>query len=160
MTRFEACAPGALRCEIGPNRSASWRELRACILAVAVVSTAIGVFFALRGAWPVAPFAGLEALAVAAGLYACARAAYRCEVVRVEGPDVLIGRGVGTPGQWVRFPRAFARVRFEPPRGRMPGRLSVGASGRYVEIGTFLSEPERRELARRLAQELRGGAAY
>ena len=71
-----------------------------------------------------------------------------------------MGRGIGAPGRWERFPRAFARVRYAPARGHCRGRLHLGAGGRYVEVGAFLNEAERQELAGQLARSLREGAAY
>lgn len=161
MTRFDAHVPGGgFACELAPNRSASWRQTRCCILVVAIVSALNAAYFAVLGAWPVAPFAALEVAAFAAGLYACARASYRCEQIRVDGADVVVARGVGTPREWARYPRAFARVRYERASRLGRGRLCIGASGRYVEVGSFLNEPERRDLADRLAGSLQAGAAY
>lgn len=159
MTRFES-ARGGFCCDLAPNRSASWRHTQRFLVAVAALGALVAVFFTALGAWPVAPFAGIEVLAVSAGLYAAARGSYRCEQIRAEGADVAIGSGVGEPRQWVRFPRAFAQVRFEPARGHARSRLHVGASGRYVEIGAFLNEPERCQLAGQLRRSLREGAVY
>lgn len=160
MTRFESPAGGGFCCDLAPNRSASWRHTQQFLVAVTVVSALVAVFFMAMGAWLVAPFAGLEVLAVSAGLYSVARASYRCERIRIDDADVLVGSGVGQPRQWVRFPRAFARVRFEPARGHARSRLHIGASGRYVEVGAFLNEPERCQLAGQLRRSLREGAAY
>ena len=160
MTRFEVPPEGGFRCDLVPNRSASWRHTRLFLGAVAGVGLAIAMGFTALGAWPVAPFAGLEVLAVTAGLYAAARASYRCEHIRTQGDALLVGRGIGAPGRWERFPRAFARVRYAPARGHCRGRLHLGAGGRYVEVGAFLNEAERQELAGQLARSLREGAAY
>lgn len=159
MTRFES-AGGGFCCDLAPNRSASWRHTQRFLVAVAAVGALVAGFFTAMGAWPVAPFAGLEVLAVSAGLYAAARASYRCEQIRVDAADVRIGTGVGEPRRWVRFPRAFARVDFQPARGHARSRLHIGASGRYVEIGAFLNEPERCQLAGQLRRSLREGAAH
>lgn len=160
MTHFELPVCGGFHCELAPNRSASWRQTRRFLAVVALLSALIAFFSAAMGAWPVAPFAGVEVLAVAAGLYTVARASYRCEQIRVDGTDVVVGSGIGVPRQWVRFPRAFARTRFTPAHGHTPSRLYIGAAGRYVEVGAFLNEPERFELAGQLARSLREGAAH
>jgi uncharacterized membrane protein len=47
--------------------------LAATFLSLAAVETAIGIGFALVGAWPVLPFAGLEVLALGAAYLAYAR---------------------------------------------------------------------------------------
>jgi uncharacterized membrane protein len=56
----------------------------------------------------------------------------------------------------VRFHPYWTKVRLEqgPHRG-WPARLLVGSHGRDIEIGAFLNEQERRELAQRMTELLR-----
>lgn len=49
----------------------------------------------------------------------------------------------------------WVKVRLEPGHWQgWPSRLMVGSHGREVEVGTFLNDTERRELARRLTELL------
>jgi uncharacterized membrane protein len=56
-----------------PNCSMSPAGLALAFAALALVTLAIGTGFALAGAWPVLPFAGLEVVALATAFFAYAR---------------------------------------------------------------------------------------
>ena len=59
-------------------------------------------------------------------------------------------------GSSVRFHPYWAKVRLEPgPHRGWPGKLLIGSHGRDIEIGAFLNEQERRELAQRITELLR-----
>jgi uncharacterized membrane protein len=47
-----------------PNCSATWRSNQLVLLPLALPSLTIATAFALLGAWPILPFAGLELLAL------------------------------------------------------------------------------------------------
>jgi len=56
----------------------------------------------------------------------------------------------------VRFHPYWTKVRLEPgPHRGWPGKLLIGSHGRDIEIGAFLNEQERRELAQRITELLR-----
>lgn len=56
----------------------------------------------------------------------------------------------------VRFHPYWTKVRLEQGRHRgWPGKLLIGSHGREIEIGAFLNEQERRELAQRMRELLR-----
>ena len=52
-----------------PNCSATWRSNKLVLFALALPSLGAATGFALLGAWPVLPFAGLELLALGSALY-------------------------------------------------------------------------------------------
>ena len=59
---------------------------------------------------------------------------------------------MGVDGAAVRFHPYWARLSLQPGRWRgAPSRLLVRSHGREVEIGAFLNDEERRDLARRLS---------
>lgn len=55
----------------------------------------------------------------------------------------------------VVFPRHWAQVKLHVPVSRLhPSRLTIESHGRRCEVGNFLTEEERRGLARRLAHAI------
>lgn len=134
-----------------PNRSASWRANKYFFLGCLFVTALIAARFCVMGAYWVLPFAGLEMLALAAGLYACSRKTYRREVIVVGQRAVCVEAGWSHPVRREEFARPWARVVLEAPAaGRRHSRLRVGMHGSYVEVGAFLNEPERLRLAGQL----------
>jgi len=136
---------------IRPNNSLSWRATIWFFYISLAVSLTIATGFAIAGAWMVFPFAGLEMVALATGLYVCARRAMRLEVVKIDADFVTVTRGRSTPEEDFRFQRVWVRV--EKQRARIngyPSRLVICSHGREVEVGNCLCEEERERLATRL----------
>jgi uncharacterized membrane protein len=141
---------------IRPNRSLSWAEIRVFYLAVVVISGAIATSFTMIGFWPVIPFTGLELLALGAALYVCARRCYWREVVSVRSNTIEVEKGRYGPEESWSFPRAWAQVELSlPVHRRHPSTLRIRSHGRQVELGTFLTEWERRALANDLQRAIR-----
>jgi len=150
---------GRRRFVIRPNRSLSWRGNMTFIGVMGVLLSVIAATFALRGAWPVLPFAGLELAALAAGLYWVARRLSLREVITVDDGHVTIERGHRRPELRARFPRAWLRVELVGPRGPLAARrLVLRSHGRSLEIGALLTEAERERLAARLRAAIREAA--
>lgn len=150
---------GEERVVIRPNRSLSWRQSMAFLGAVAVPMMLISVVLAVKGYWMVLPFAGAEFVALYAGLYVVSHAARRCEVVSVSDTRVTVEKGRdrgrcgtrGGPQERTDFARAWVRIELTAAAGRWsPRRLWLVASGRRVEIGAFLVDAEKSELAAEL----------
>lgn len=145
---------GYWRFVLRPNRSLSWRGTVHFFLGIATLSLAIATVLAIRGYWLVLPFAGLEIAALGAAFYVVARRSYQCEVIAVA-EDILIERGVGRPRHRVRLPRAWAAVDVERCNASWyPSRLLIRSHGQAVEVGRFLPEGERLELALKLRRSL------
>jgi len=141
-------AASNLRVIIQPNRSLSWRQVKLVYLGVVAVSMAVAIAFALRGFWPVLPFAGVELLGLGAALYTCALRGHESEVVHVLPSTVTVEKGRRAPRARWEFARPWTRVRLLRPRVRWyPTRLTLGSHGRSVPLGEFLNEEERRHLA-------------
>ncbi|MGB5564625.1 MAG: DUF2244 domain-containing protein [Sedimenticolaceae bacterium] len=147
------------RLMIRPNQSLSWRQSMVFLGAIAVPLLLVSVVFAARGYWLILPFAGLELAALFACLYLVAHAACRCEIVSIGESVVTVekGRDRGNgpeptqPEQRTEFARGWVRVELSSATShRYPRRLWIGASGRRVEIGEFLVDDEKTELAAEL----------
>jgi len=149
---------------IRPNRSLSWRQSMLFVAAVALVLGTVSVVFAFKGYWMILPFAGLELAALIWCSYLVAHSGMRCEVVSMDESQVVVekgrqrcsGSGSGGPESSISFPRAWARVELLPHEGWYPDRLVIGASGNRVELGEFLAEDEKKELAGNLKKLLAG----
>jgi len=140
---------------IWPHSALDWAGMRHLLCVLTAAIAAVALFSALHGAWLVLPFAGLEALVVCGGIYLNARWAVTREVIRLEGPDLILSRGRRDLTDVVRLPRFWTRVALvADPRGWYPSRLFLESHGRRFEIGSALVEAEREGLATALRRQL------
>lgn len=137
-----------------PNPPMGRSGQTALILAVAVVSTLLGVAFALAGAWPVTGFFGLDVVLVWLALRSCTRQARRSEIITLDSSGLHVERlGWGRhSGRW-RFEPYWVRVGMDDPP-RPDSQLLLTSHGRSLAIGQFLTPHERLELARSLGRAL------
>jgi uncharacterized membrane protein len=151
--------PGAqqVRIIVRPNRSLPARVAWAVFLGTAALCLVIGTGFLLAGAWPVLPFMGLESLLVGAALYHAMQHADDREIVTVSDSKLELRRFVGKGKSSYEFQRYWVRLKLERTAARRgASRLLVGSHGRWIEVGAFLGERQRRALYRRLGRVLRG----
>jgi len=136
---------------IRPNRSLSERGNLVFYLIMVFVSFGIAMPIAVMGYWVVLPFAGLEMLALGGALYLSSRDTSRCEVVLIEGDRLTVVAGRNRPQYRTELNRHWTQVLLREPRARgHRTHLVLRAHGREVEIGAFLNNRERRQLARAL----------
>lgn len=144
--------PPGSRFVIRPNHSLTWHEARVVLAGIAAVGLIIGTAFCSVGLPFVLPFSGLEVLGLAAAFYYCQWRAMSREVVSIDEKQVTVESGRTRPATAHAFQRAWVRVVLDRSRdGWYPSRLKLCSHGRELEIGGFLNEDERVELARRLA---------
>ncbi len=116
---------------------------------IAGIATAMGY-------WPVLPFAGAEMLLLGWALRANMQRRFQRESIHITETEVVIEDAQATPPRIV-FPRHWARVKIRRPKSTLHrGQLIIESSGRGREVGKFLTEEERRQLAAEL-QRLIGG---
>ena len=133
---------------VQPNHSISWSDTVLIYIGILAVSVIVAGGFALLGLWMVLPFAGLEMMLVAVVLYRCALRARFYEIIAIDNDRIKIERNCNRPGQPISFQRYWARVQLVPPsRRNEASRLLVSSHGKSVEIGTWLNETEKKELA-------------
>lgn len=143
---------------IRPNCSLTWRGSVLVFCGIFSISMTIALGFLWQGLWLVLPFAGLEMLALAIGLYLGALRVNEREVIRIEGDTVAIERGRRQCREVIRFPRGWARVELaRAPRAGHPSRLLIRSHGRSQEIGHCLNDNERDRLAADLRDWIRPG---
>jgi uncharacterized membrane protein len=140
-----------LRIEICPNCSLSARGARLFFAAACIVPCGIAVVLALKGFWPVLPFAGLEMALLGWALGVCLERRFHSQTITVTEADVRIDTRARNACEHVVFPRHWAQVKLRRPAARLhPSRLTIESHGRQCELGSFLTEEERRGLALRL----------
>lgn len=151
ITSLEQSVSDHQRWIIRPNRSMSWREAKIFVAGVSVASLSIGIYFLCQGYPMVLPFSGLESLAIAVAFYLVLDAGEHTEIISI-GPDrVIIEKGKRKPTSRSEFQRAWTRITVLKSRNRWyPSKLLIGSHGNNVEIGQFLSEGERKALAKML----------
>ena len=147
------------RIVIRPNRSLTRRQLQFAFLVIATVCLGIASVFTAFGMWPVLPFAGAEVLVVGIGFYLSALGGRETEIVSVNSDKVAVEKGRRRIRERLELQRAWAQIRLLPPRIRWyPTRLVIRSHGKEVELGGFLNEDERRQLAGELRHAIRDGA--
>lgn len=141
-----------------PNRSSTWRANLLLLLALAVPSLAIAISFALLGAWPILPFAGLELLALGTALYYVNWKLQYRHVITVSDDSVRIDKGFYRPRQSWQFPRQCTGLVITPEKHPWDGpELSVHDKHESVSLGEFLNREDILELIALLRKELRVG---
>ncbi|HKW37550.1 MAG TPA: DUF2244 domain-containing protein [Burkholderiales bacterium] len=134
------------------NCSISPHDLLWVLAFAACVSLGIGAGFALLGAWPILPFAGLEVLALAAAFYVNGRHAADYERIALSGERLLVEASDAGRIELHEFnPR---RLRIDERRLGRELRLLLRSSGTELEIGRHLDAERRASLAARLRRSL------
>ncbi len=138
-----------------PNNSLSWAGVKMVFLVLFASLLAVALYFVSIGAWLVAPFTGLEAVVLGAGLYLSARRGATREIIRIGEDTVAVYRGRKTFQEVARFQRCWARVKLsQDPRHWYPSKLFLGSHGWVTEIGSDLIDNERIQLAKDLTETL------
>ena len=116
---------------------------------VAGIATALGY-------WPVLPFAGAEIGLLAWALHSNMQRRFERETIDISESEVTISYSRGKPARVV-FPRHWARVKIRRPDSPLHrSRLVIESHGRAYEVGSFLTEEERRQLAAALRSQIGG----
>ena len=133
LKRNCSISPGGLACVFG---------------ALAVAVLAIGVGFAVAGAWLILPFAGLEVLLLAGAFVLQARHATDYERIELAGAALRVEVGEGA---------SVARYELDARRARLgveQGRVTVGDDRRALEVGRHLDAETRAAFAAELRRRL------
>ena len=136
------------------SRRQAWLLLGVCGLLMGLVAG----FCAALGAWLVLPFSGLEWILLAFCLHLSIRQSQEREVITITGDLVRVEKGRDSPFETYKFQRAWVMLDWvqSPIRGR-PSRVTLRLHGKEVELGRFLVESERQDLARELKFLLSSG---
>jgi uncharacterized membrane protein len=110
------------------------------------------------GYWPVLPFAGAEMALLGWALYSNMQRRHELEHIEVtEGEVIIEYRSARALPRRIVFPRHWASVKIRRPKSLLHRcQLVIESHGRGHEVGKFLTEEERRQLAAEL-RRLVGG---
>jgi len=141
---------------IRPNCSLPWRGVVRFYCGMLIVSFGIAIAFALKGAWLILPFAGLEMLVLGVALYVVSCRGTSWQAISIDQDSIYIINHGFRHEQQQSFQRAWAKVVFKRAliKGH-PSRLFIRSHGRAVEIGGYLNESEKKHLAHQLNRAMR-----
>lgn len=159
MVSKSLCTGHSCRFVVRPNRSLTPRQQKVFFLFMCVVVLGIAGAFAIRGFWPVLPFAGLEIAVLAYALWHCARSGMLTEVISVAPDRISVDKGHRHLARVWETPLAWAQIRLDRSgRDWYPSRLVIRSHGKELQLGSFLNEDERQRLATELRRAVAGFA--
>ncbi len=147
--------PAIFALRLRPNRSLSRKHFMWMIGGVAAIFLAMGVRFLALGAWPILPFMALDLALLWWAMRASYRSGEAVEELRLDAGGLQLIRisPLGHRRQTILEPH-WARVELED-LGDQQNRLWLRAGARREPVGSFLSPPERVEIARVIEDGLR-----
>jgi uncharacterized membrane protein len=144
-----------LTIQLSPNCSLTPRGAALFFGTICLVSFSIALAMALKGLWPIFPFAGLEMLVLGWALHASLQRRHYSQTITVSEDRVAVETRQRQCREQVVFPRHWAQVRLRRADTHLhPSRLTIESHGRSYEVGSFLTEEERRALAGRLMRSV------
>ncbi len=134
-----------------PNNSATWRFNIMVVVSLAFIALLISTFFLLQGLWLIAPFSGLEVLALLGCLYLCARSNIQTEVIKFSPDKVIIEQGRTFAEKSWEYHRPWAKIFVRKPRHRgHPDQVVIRSHGKELELGSFLNKDDKQALVTKL----------
>ncbi|HEX2790348.1 MAG TPA: DUF2244 domain-containing protein [Steroidobacteraceae bacterium] len=144
-----------LTIQLSPNCSLTPRAATLFFASICLVSFSISLAMALKGLWPIFPFAGAEMLLLGWALRASLRRRHYSQTITVTDERVAVDTHWRERREQVVFPRHWAQVKLRRADTHLhPSRLTIESHGRSYEVGSFLTEEERRALAARLMRSV------
>lgn len=134
---------------VRPNCSLSPAGRRCVLFLIASVTFGIALGFAIAGAWPVLPFAGLEVGLLVWAFRELDGHAGDYELITIRGDSVVVERRDGHELSRHEFNRHWARLLTEQD-GSGVQALRLRSHGREVVLGRCLAPEARAALARAL----------
>jgi uncharacterized membrane protein len=127
---------------------------------IASIVLTVAIVCSLLGAWQVAPISLLVVVATGIGVRAGYLRTQVREVVSIDGDTVAVERIVRRRRERHEFQRGWAQVVLEPLPLQDLSLLFIRSHGRQVELGAFLEDDERQELAERLRRLMGPGRTF
>ncbi len=130
-----------------PHRSLSRKGFVALMVTITGMDSAVGLTFAVRGAWPVAVFCGLAVVLVYLAFRLNYFAARMSETVVLSEPELRVTRRhpTGRVESW-SFNPYWVRFQHER-RDYAVDELSLASHGRKLVFGAFLTDIEKESFA-------------
>jgi uncharacterized membrane protein len=140
------------RATLRPYRSLSRKGFVILMAVLIGLNFAAGTAFYLLGAWPIAPFLGLDVALVWWAFRKSYSDALKEERIEVTEHELVLRRfDHDTQREELHFTRGWVKVELEEDRAReLIGSLYLRFKGERTEIGRFLGAHERQAFARLL----------
>jgi uncharacterized membrane protein len=143
--------------ELIPHCSLSVRGALVFFGSVCFVTFAVAGVATLLGFWPVLPFAGAEMLLLGWALHSNMQRRFQREIIHITETEVVIEQSDSIGGRAnprrIVFPRHWSRVKIRRPKSPLHrSQLVIESHGHRREVGKFLTEEERLQLADELRQ--------
>lgn len=140
--------------KLRPSPPMDSRTLLIILAIVASFNIAFALSFILRGAWPIAPFMGLDVALLAWAFRASTNAAKRFEHVTLTPSLLRIekypAKGAATQAEFNPY---WVRVDLERPT-EFSNRLFLRSHGKALQLGAFLAPATRENFAEALKSAL------
>jgi uncharacterized membrane protein len=141
--------------DLAPHCSLSTRGALLFFGSVCLATFGVAGAATALGYWPVLPFAGAEMLLLGWALHSNMQRRHEREHIEITEREIIVE--YARPARRVVFPRHWASVKIRRPKSPLHrGQLVIESHGRGHEVGKFLTEEERRQLAAEL-RRLVGG---
>jgi len=137
-----------------PHRSLSPKGFLMLMLCIVFVSFSIGIFFMLKGAWPVLGFFGLDVILIYIAFKINYHEAKQYESIKLWENNLVIKKRLhnGRPNVW-KFNPYWVRLEIKENESRL-SNLNLSSHGKTISIGSFLSNEEKKKIASTLTLHL------
>jgi uncharacterized membrane protein len=140
--------------DLAPHCALSSRGAVLFFISVCIPTFGVAGTATVLGYWPILPFAGAEMALLAWALKTNMARRFEQEHIEITESEVIIecshALKPGTARRIV-FPRHWAQVKIRRPKSPLHrGQLVIESHGRGLEVGKFLTEEERHQLAAEL----------
>lgn len=138
-----------------PNCSLSERACKSVFWSVAGVTFLISAVFSYLGYWLILPFAGLEIGVLAWAFEQINGHRHDYELLEIRGDEIRLESRQGSETRSMLFNRQWVQLvkHKSPPGGHV--RIALRSYGAEYEIGLFMDDDKRQELAGLLRNWLR-----
>lgn len=156
MVAVERDAFGGRPCFVlQPDIGFHWRQTSRIFLLIAATSLGVALVMVSLGYWPVLPFAGLEVGLLGWALHASASRGRERELILLRDDKIEVQKGRRGPERFWELDAYWTEVALLPGAYRWyPSLLLLRTRGKEIELGRFLHEDERVDLARELARRI------
>lgn len=138
-----------------PNPAMRWHHLLLVYFVITFITLLIGVIFFMMGYTLILPFCGLDVIGLGAALYVSAHKSKLREVVTLSENKIAVESGYEYPERMQEFTGPWTKVILQKNNSRwLPSQLLIRSEGKQLEIGHFLNETERIELANELKKAI------
>ena len=142
--------------DLAPHCSLSTRGALLFFGSVCAATFGVAGAATTLGYWPVLPFAGAEMLLLGWALRSNMQRRFEREHIEVSESEVVIEySSARAPPRRIVFPRHWASVKIRRPNSPSSSPV-IELHGRGHEVGKFLTEEERRQLAADLRRVIGG----